>query len=281
MRVGHTGITWGIPGDVEQAYRDTAELGYLGFETFAQTILSWNEKPGGYQALVERYGIPTGAAYCHKTWIDPNTAADELAAARREADALQAVGGQTLVLQAGRRLVGGYSSDQFRTLATALNDIGRYCRELGMATGLHPHTGTAVETRAEIDTMLDLLHPDCVGFAPDTGQIAKGGSDILEVMRTYRQRITHVHLKDWNGRYDKDAEGKEIDTSGYVNYEPIGSGILPMPAVLDLLVEDNFDGWVNVELDGARHAPRPPREAAAMSRQYLGRLLGSHVAWRA
>jgi inosose dehydratase len=281
MKVGHTGITWGIPGDVEQAYRDTAELGYLGFETFAQTILTWNAQPGGYRALVERYGIPTGAAYCHKTWIDPATAGEELAAARREADALRSVGGRTLVLQAGRRLAGGYSVDQFRALATALNELGRYCRDFGMLTGLHPHTGTAIETRAEIDTILDLLDPAYVGFAPDTGQIAKGGSDILEVMRTHRRRITHVHLKDWNGSYDKDAEGKEIDASGYVNYEPVGSGILPMPALLDLLIEDGFDGWVNVELDGTRRAPRPPREAAAMSRQYLGRVLGDHVAWKA
>ena len=63
MKIGHTGITWGIPGDVEQACGDTTELGYLGFETFAQTILNWNEKPGGYRALIERYGIPTAAAY--------------------------------------------------------------------------------------------------------------------------------------------------------------------------------------------------------------------------
>ena len=47
MKIGHTGITWGIPGDVEQAYRETAELGYLGFETFAKTIQEWNQKPGG------------------------------------------------------------------------------------------------------------------------------------------------------------------------------------------------------------------------------------------
>jgi inosose dehydratase len=281
MKVGHTGITWGIPGDVEQAYRDTAELGYLGFETFAQTILAWNAQPGGYRALVERYGIATGAAYCHKTWIDPQTAAEEMAAARREADALQAIGGQTLVLQAGRQLPGGYSGDQFRSLAAALNEVGRYCRDQGLTTGLHPHTGTAIETRADIDTILGLLDPEYVGFAPDTGQIAKGGSDILEVMRTYRRRITHVHLKDWNGTYERDADGKEIDKSGYVNYEPIGSGILPMPAILDILLEDGFDGWVNVELDGTRRAPRPPRDAAAMSRQYLGRVLGDDVAWRA
>ena len=34
MKIGHIGITWGIPGDVEHAYRDTAELGYQGFGDF-------------------------------------------------------------------------------------------------------------------------------------------------------------------------------------------------------------------------------------------------------
>jgi inosose dehydratase len=278
MKIGHTGITWGIPGDVEQAYRETAELGYLGFETFAQTIVQWDEEPGGYQALVDRYGIPTGAAYCNKTWIAPETAAEEMEAARREADALKGVDGDTVVLQAGLRPDGGYTGDQLRRLAEALNEFGSHCRSIGLTTGLHPHTGTAIETREDIDTILGLLEPGLVGFAPDTGQIAKGGSDILEVMRTYRERITHVHLKDWNGAYDHDAEGKEIDTTGYANYEPVGSGVLPMPELLDFLNE--FDCWINVELDGGPHAPRPPREAAAMSRRYLGEILGDRVAWR-
>lgn len=280
MKIGHTGITWGIPGDVEQAYRDTADLGYLGFETFGRTILEWNEQPGGYRALVERYGIPTGAAYCGKTWIDPATAAQEMAAARREAEALRAIGGQTLVLAGGRRPEGGYTAAQFQRLADALNEIGAYCRALGLTTGLHPHTGTAVETRADIDTILGLLDPALVGFAPDTGQIAKGGSDILEVMRTYQSRITHVHLKDWGGAYERDAGGKEIDRTGYVNYEPIGSGILPIKELLEPLLAAGFTGWVNVELDGTPAAPRPPREAAAMSRRYLGEILGDRVDWR-
>lgn len=280
LKVGHTGITWGIPGDVEQAYRDTAELGYHGFETFGRTILEWNEKPGGYRALVELNGIPTGAAYCGKTWIEPATAAEEMSAARHEADALREIGGQTLVLACGRRPASGLTDDQFKQLADALNDIGRYCRDIGLVTGLHPHTGTAVETQQDIDTIMTLLDPALVGFAPDTGQIAKGGSDIVEVMKTYRARITHVHLKDWGSSYERDAAGKEIDATGYVNYEPIGSGILPTPALLDILIEDRFDGWINVELDGTPRAPRPPREAAAMSRRYLGEILGDRVAWR-
>ena len=53
-----------------------------------------------------------------------------------------------------------------------------------------------------------------VGFAPDTGQIAKGGSDIVEVLTTYQDRINHVHLKDWNGVADRDANGERVDCIG-------------------------------------------------------------------
>lgn len=282
MKIGHTGITWGIPGDVEQAYRETAELGYQGFETFAFKILELNASlPGGYRGLVDSVGIPTGAAYCYKEWINPETADADLESARREADALRALpGGETLVVQGGPRPENGYTADQFERLADALNRIGAYCLENGLAVGLHPHTNTAIETREDIDTIMGLVDASLIGFAPDTGQIAKGGSDILEVMRTYRDRIVHVHLKDWNGRYEHDADGKEIDHSGYVNYEPIGSGILPMPEIFDILAEDGgFDGWVNVELDGTMRAPRPAREAASMSRQYLESALGSSAAW--
>lgn len=279
MKIGHTGITWGIPGDTEAAYRDTAELGYGSFETFAFTIIDWNAKPGGYQALVERYGIPTSAAYCFKEWIDPAKAADDQEAARREADAAKEAGASAFVLQGGSRPEGGLSDDQLAQLGEALNQIGDYCRSIGLAASLHPHTGTAVETRHDIDTIMRETEPGLVGFAPDTGQIAKGGADIIEVLETYLPRITHVHLKDWNGHYEFGDDGKEIDLSGYVNYEPIGSGILDMPAILDILDRSPHDIWVNVELDGTPRAPRPPREAARMSREYLGQVLGDRAEW--
>ena len=279
MKIGHTGITWGIPGDVETAYRDTSELGYTSFETFATTILDWNTRPGGYRALVERYGIPTSAAYCYKEWIDPAKADADLESARREADAAREIGASALVLQGGSRPDGGLDADRMGRLAEALNRIGEYALGIGLAASLHPHTGTAVETREEIDTILRLTDPKFVGFAPDTGQIAKGGSDIVEVLETYRSRISHVHLKDWNGTFDRDESGKEIDRSGYVNYEPVGNGVLPMPEIMRILSEAEQDFWTNVELDGTSRAPRPPREAAAMSRTYLGELLGDQVAW--
>jgi inosose dehydratase len=251
----------------------------MSFETFAQTIIEWNEKPGGFQALVDRYGIPTSAAYCYKEWIDPATAANDLDAARREADASRAVGASALVLQGGSRPAGGHDRDGLQRLAEALNKIGSYCREIGLVAALHPHTGTAVETSEEIDAIMELTDPWLVGFAPDTGQIAKGGSDIVEVLKTYLDRIEHVHLKDWCGTLERDANGKEIDTTGYAGYEPVGNGVLPMPEILEILGSAPQDFWTNVELDGTSRAPRSPREAAAMSRTYLGEILGDQVAW--
>lgn len=279
MKIGHTGITWGIPGDTEEAYRDTAELGYLSFETFAFTIIDWNSKPGGYKALVDQNGIPTSAAYCFKEWIDPATAAADQEAARREADASREAGASAFVVQGGSRPNGGLTDDQLGQLGSALNQIGEYCLSIGMMASLHPHTGTAVETHHDIETIMRVTDPALVGFAPDTGQIAKGGSDIIEVLETYLPRITHVHLKDWNGHHEVGADGKEIDESGYVNYEPIGNGILDMPTILEILDRSPHDIWVNVELDGTSRSPRTPREAARMSRVYLGDVLGDRVAW--
>jgi sugar phosphate isomerase/epimerase len=279
MKIGHTGITWGIPGDVEQAYRDTAELGYLSFETFAFIIIDQNKKEGGYKALVERNGIPTSAAYCYKEWVDPAKATQDIEEAKREADAARDIGASALVLQGGSRPEGGLDADAMQRLAEALNQVGEYCNSIGMIASLHPHTNTAVETRKDIDDILRLTESNLVGFAPDTGQIAKGGSDIVEVLTTYQARINHVHLKDWNGVTDRDANGERVDKSGYGNYEPIGNGILPMPEILRIIDEAPQDFWVNVELDGGSRSPRPPREAAAMSRRYLGEVLGDKVAW--
>jgi inosose dehydratase len=279
MQIGHTGITWGMPADIEVAYGETAQLGYLSFETFAQSVIEWDAKPGGYTALVDRFGIPTGATYCYKEWVDPARAADDIDAAKREADASRAIGATTLVLQGGSRAPGGPDGDSLARLGEALNTIGAYCREIGLIAALHPHTGTAIETGAEIDTIMELTDPALMGYAPDTGQITKGGTDILANLRKHLNRIEHVHLKDWNGSFERDGDGREIDRSGYANYEPVGNGVLPMPEIMDILRGTDPNIWINVELDGTSRAPRTPYEAAKMSRDYLGNLLGNKIAW--
>jgi inosose dehydratase len=92
---------------------------------------------------------------------------------------------------------------------------------------------------------------------------------MIATLGTYKELIQDVHLKDHGG-------GRE---TGYVGYEPVGNGVLGIPAVFDILEEANFDGWISVELDGTPRAPRPPREAAAMSKRCLEELLGDRAEW--
>lgn len=66
FHIGHSGITWGYTmAEAEQAVKDVAELGYGAYETFGHILVQYQEtEPGGFGALLERYGISLAAAYC-------------------------------------------------------------------------------------------------------------------------------------------------------------------------------------------------------------------------
>jgi inosose dehydratase len=253
----------------------------MAFETFGSNIEEWGQESNNLATLLRRHDLPLCAAYHGATWIDPAKVDDDIATVMRYASLAKGLGTSTLVLQADRIPRGTrYTPDQFKAMISAFNEVGRRCHQMGMRAAIHPHTGTAIESWEDIETTLDSIDPKTVFFAPDTGQIAKGGSDIVTVFETYKDLIKHVHLKDWCGKVDYRPDGTEVDYSGYVNYEPVGNGVLPIPKLLEILESVDYDGWLAVELDATPRAPRPPREAAAMSRQYLGGLLGNNVAWR-
>jgi inosose dehydratase len=74
-------------------------------------------------------------------------------------------------------------------------------------------------------------------------------------VRTYRERIPYVHIKD-------------IDAAG--GFVPLGEGVLDVAGVVDVLRETDFDGWVTVETDGW---PSEPDEGAPTSMARLREVL--------
>jgi inosose dehydratase len=155
-------------------------------------------------------------------------------------------------------------------MAETMNEVGRAARSEGAVAAMHPHWGTVAETRLEIDVLLDHLDPECVGFAPDTAQIAKGGTDPLPVIDRWADRIRHVHLKDLSPLWaEMRAEGVSLRSpEGYVE---LGEGVLDLRPLLPILARIGYSGWLMAELDEAQ---RPAREAAELSRDYLRDTLG-------
>ena len=146
----------------------------------------------------------------------------------------------------------------YKTYASEANELGRRVFEThGVRVGVHPHVGSLVESREEIARVMDATDPRFFFLAPDTGHLAAGGSDPVEVFRTYRDRIAHAHLKDW-------APPPPGTRGGFL---PLGKGRVDFPALLAILKASTFDGWLDVELDGGRDVN--PAEVARVAREYV------------
>jgi inosose dehydratase len=96
-----------------------------------------------------------------------------------------------------------------------------------------------------------------VKFGPDIGQLQKGGSDPVRVVKDFLPLVEHMHLKDYSGG------------PGYLGYCPLGQGKVDIPAILGMMEGRKTAGMVMVELDSPPPQPAPPLENAKIAKEYL------------
>jgi inosose dehydratase len=111
----------------------------------------------------------------------------------------------------------------------------------------HPHTATYIESPDEVAALLEATD---VSIAFDTGHTVVGGGDPVELARTARDRISHLHLKDVDANMLARVRSQELTVeqaweSGL--FCEFGTGAVDFPAVLDAL--GGFEGWAVVEQD--------------------------------
>ncbi len=162
------------------------------------------------------------------------------------------------------------TDDQYKQFAETLNEVGRITLEAGVASCFHNHVGTPIETREEVDRLLDLADPSVIFLGPDTGHLAWGGADPVAFFRDYADRIRTFHIKDIDG--DVALRGRESDWdyatfAKHGVFTELGQGIVDVPAILAIMQEHDFSGWMIVETDVTQ---RPTAlESAQISRDYL------------
>ena len=143
-------------------------------------------------------------------------------------------------------------------MAPFLNELGKIAKDSGIEIGLHPHANTIVETPDEIDMIMELTDPNCVGMVPDTGHIALGGGDPVKISRKYSSRLCYFHLKDVSGTFQRPNFGPNI--------RELGNGEVDFTGVMALLKEVGYKGWLNVEQD---YTALTPVESATQSMTYI------------
>jgi inosose dehydratase len=133
-------------------------------------------------------------------------------------------------------------------------------RDRSLAVAFHPHFGTVVEGPAHVAR---LLESSPVELCLDTGHLAVGGADPLDVARGAATRVAHVHLKDVDLAVAQRVRERSLGYEDGVRagmYRPLGGGDLEMTEIVRTLEGAGYDGWYVLEQD--RVLPEPPARGA-------------------
>jgi len=273
LHIGHTGLTWiplggrltpppainpmVDPQYAQAAIRDIAGLGFYGIELFGNQIEAM-EAQGGVGAVLEQHKLPLISAYCSTNLSDPAARKDAIAKTLSWAALVKKYNGKVIVVGPN-----GVRRDSFDfkahkdDIVTTLNELGKAVTDMGLTPVLHQHTGTCVESRDETYAVMESVDTKAMKFGPDIGQLQKGGSDPVKVVKDFLPLVQHMHLKDYAG-------GPE-----YLGYCPLGQGKVDIPAILAMMNGRKTAGLVMVELDSPPPQPAPAIENARIAKAYL------------
>jgi inosose dehydratase len=172
---------------------------------------------------------------------------------------------------AGRGNFGGPNptDEDFAAAAAFLAEPIAICEKYHLKPFHHAHIGTMLETKEDADRLL--VAAPGLYLLLDTGHLTCAGSNGLETLWAHKDRIGHVHLKDFYADDPQTWKWPESKFWEQGRFKELGDGNmgLDVPGVLKALEEIGYDGWVSVELD---RASMDMAEAAKYNREYLKRL---------
>lgn len=259
IKIGHTGITWSNK-NIETAITDISGQGFWGFETFGEVFDAWESKPGGLGAVLQANNLPLISAYCGVNLTDPAQLKSQIDKTVRWTGIVKKYGGRFIVIGPNpvNRRTYDFAANK-ANIVNALNSICQAVSDAGLTAGLHQHTGMCVENHDETYAVMEAVNTKYVRFAPDIGQLQKGGSDALQVVKDFYPLIEHMHMKDWNG--------KDPHLAGYC---PLGEGKVDVLGILDVISKKkNLKGMVMVELDYDQREDLVPLDLVKTSKAYL------------
>lgn len=264
LKIGCTSLIWGAlprsPDNLAPAVKDMAGLGFHGFETFAAILEEW-DKRATLGDLLAANRIPLVSGYASMQVVDAAARKDELEKLKRWAMVVRKHGGRFVVLAPNGVKREGYNFQEHRTnIVSALNEYAMAVNDIGLGAGLHQHTGTAVETRDETYAIMEAADTKQLKFAPDVGQLQKGGANAAQVVKDFLAITVHMHLKDFSG-------GEH-----FAGYCPLGQGKVDLKSILDMVEGANPNANIMVELDGSASMPYTALQTAQISKAYLQKL---------
>ncbi len=260
-RVASAPISWGIcevPGwgamlPTPRVLAEMSGMGMTATELGAPGFLPTD--PDAVKAELAEYGMTLMGGFTPVVLHDPAQRQATIDSATATAKLFQRAGATKFVSAVVQDMDWSVprplSVDEQRHMAEMFRVIDEICEEHGLQQVLHSHVQTLVETKADVDRVLDTCD---VNWCLDTGHMAIGGVDPVAFAKEAMDRVGHVHLKDVRLDMVPSVLNREVTLMHAVQnglFTNLGAGDVDIAGVIQTLEGAGYQGWYVIEQDTA------------------------------
>lgn len=265
LRLGMSPISWtnddlpqlGGDTDLETCLMETRLAGYTGTETGGK----FPKDAQGLSSVLKTHDLALASGWYSGTLLN-NSLEAELEQIEAQLALFKQCGAGVIVYGETYQTVQNRQEfalstrprlDDFDVAAYGrrLTALGDHCAQEGVPLTFHHHMGTAVETEAELDSLMNHTG-DTVNLLLDTGHLVFAGGNNQSVIKKHGSRINHVHTKDI--RADVLASINR-DNQSFLDcvlegvFTVPGDGLINYDDIMKYLFDAGYSGWVIVEAE--------------------------------
>ncbi|HEX7109420.1 MAG TPA: myo-inosose-2 dehydratase [Aestuariivirga sp.] len=280
VRIGINPITWSnddapeLGGDIplEVCLSETKQAGYAGTELGGK----FPRKSAELKPIMERHGLAVISGW-YDGRCDEKDVGAEMDAIGPHLQLLKDMGATHVVYADTSRGRHGAIWDpisqrpalqpsEWPVYGRKLTQLAERMADFGVRMAFHHHMGTIIESDADVGLLMKHTG-EAVGLLYDTGHSTFSGGDPLSLIKAHVKRVVHVHCKDVRKSVFEKARAEDMSFMGAVLegiFTVPGDGSIDYPAILRVLAEADYSGWLVVE------AEQDPRKAHPLTYATMG-----------
>lgn len=213
-------------------------------------VSTYDASPKEARKMADDCGLITACYtfFPYSRSLEPDSHTKELDAIKKGLEIAHVLGTKTVMLPV-EALEGKSRQESIRHTREQLNEAVKLGRDAGITITFENREHLVV-SKDITETLRQI--PD-LRVCIDNGNVLIGGEDPAQALATYGDKVVHAHFRDWTVSDDESgmpgADGRK--------YHPaiIGQGIVEQRACIDAMKQLNYQGYINIEYDGAEFEP--------------------------
>ena len=198
-------------------------------------------------------GLEIAVYAASNNFVQPDADArrQEIADLKRNVDIALELGVDTMRVFSGDARDGVSQEQGTAWILEGLSACAAYAESRGLTLALENH-GRFAGRSDQVRDIIEQIASPALRANLDTGNFLLVGQDPVAAARELAQYIVLVHLKDMRVA-DADETGHrfEIPDGTVLTGSAVGDGLVDLPAVLDLLRDAGYAGWLSLEYEGS------------------------------